>query len=629
MMNFKIMNVLLSDAPQFLGSPKMLCSSDRPVRRDTDDYSAWLLEGPGSHDFTTFFNAISVAKWKLYTVARDFRLHLELKGAACTVTQTRADSLSWYSERVEGTSTKVSASTTWQTVELKLTADDSDVIEGFVIDCEGDVSLRNSYYYVVVDEKDLRPVELALCTTTFKKEEFIKRNIGLVRREILGCPDLISHHFTMHVVDNGRSLEADVLSGQGIEVHPNDNAGGAGGFARGMICAMEQEPKATHVLLMDDDVLVSPESIIRTFNLLSLVNDEYAEAFVSGAMMNMDEPYIRWEEMGFIGFDGAFHPIKPIARMDVLHDVVDNETFDIPSHMPFCDDQEQHYAAWWYCAIPMTQIERNGLPLPIFVRGDDVEYSRRCKPKFITMNSICIWHMAFHIRYSAAQERYQMTRNCFIDQFTSDFAPKSDFEKQMIDNFYMELNKFNYKNASLILDGFEDFLKGPEWIMQPVAQKAFMDANKNAEKLVPIAQCREELEALGVDVDGITTWKVYRDLPFGRKAAIAFDRTSNGQTGPALLMKTEKGKVAMIDNVGWSYPKGKIKGAETIVAVDLPGRAAAIRRVNPEQFRVLSERLKRDLRDFHARKDELRRAYSAARSEMTSVAFWKAYLGIE
>ena len=233
MMNFKIMNVLLSDAPQFLGSPKMLCSSDRPVRRDTDDHSAWLLEGPGSHDFTTFFNAISVAKWKLYTVARDFRLHLELKGAACTVTQTRADSLSWYSERVEGTSTKVSASTTWQTVELKLTADDSDVIEGFVIDCEGDVSLRNSYYYVVVDEKDLRPVELALCTTTFKKEEFIKRNIGLVRREILGCPDLISHHFTMHVVDNGRSLEADVLSGQGIEVHPNDNAGGAGGFAAG------------------------------------------------------------------------------------------------------------------------------------------------------------------------------------------------------------------------------------------------------------------------------------------------------------------------------------------------------------------------------------------------------------
>lgn len=40
-----------------------------------------------------------------------------------------------------------------------------------------------------------------------------------------------------------------------------------------MIEAMEQAPRATHVLLMDDDVSISPESIIRTFNLLSIVND--------------------------------------------------------------------------------------------------------------------------------------------------------------------------------------------------------------------------------------------------------------------------------------------------------------------------------------------------------------------
>ena len=626
MQNLKIMNVLLSDAPQFLASPQMLHRSDRPILRAAD--GAWTLEGPGSHDFTTFFNALSVRKWKLYTVARDFRLHLELRGAACEIVQTRADSLSWYSEEVAGSAVKVGESKSWQTVELTLSAADEDVIEGFIIRCEGDVSIRSSYYYVVVDEKDVRPVELALCTTTFKKEDFITRNIRLVRDEILGSADPISEHFSMHVVDNGRTLDAGGLSGDGVTVHPNDNAGGAGGFARGMIEAMEQEPRAPHVLLMHGDVVVSSESIIPTFNLLSLVNDEYAEAFVSGAMMSMDEPCSRWEEMGFIGFDGAFHPVKPPARMDDLHEVVDNEAYDIPSYLPRCEDQEQHYAAWWYCTIPMSQIDRNGLPVPVFVRGDDVEYSRRCKPRFITMNSICIWHMPFHIRYSAAQERYQMTRNCFIDQFASDFAPLADFVGQMTSSFEMEVNKFNYADASLILDGFEDFLKGPEWIMEPVAQQAFMDANRRAEKFVPISECRDELEALGIDVDGLTTWKVNRDRPFSRRDSVAFNRTHNGQTGPSWLMKTVPGKVVVVNGVGWAYPKGKIKGAETIVAVDLPGRRASVRRIDRERCKELLERFERDMREYRARKDELARAYSEALPKMTSVAFWKSYLGI-
>lgn len=625
-LNLKIMNVLLSEASQFLASPQMLHRSDRPVRRSDD--GSWALEGPGSHDFTTFFNAISVGKWKLYTVARDFCLHLELRGAACEVVQTRADSLSWYTEEVEGSAVRVGESDSWQTVELSLAAADEDVIEGFLIRCEGEVFIRDSYYYVVVDEGAIRPVELALCTTTFKKEDFIKRNIRLVRDEVLRSSDPISRHFTMHVMDNGRTLDAEGLSGGGVTVHPNDNAGGAGGFARGMIEAMRQTPKATHVLLMDDDVLVSPESILRTYNILSLVNDDYAEAFVSGAMMSMDEPCSRWEEMGFVGFDGAFHPVKPPARMDDLHEVVNNEAYDIPSYLPRCEDQGQHYAAWWYCVIPMSQIERHGLPVPVFVRGDDVEYSRRCRPRFITMNSICIWHMPFHVRYSAAQERYQMTRNCLIDQFASDFAPLSDFEGQMKNSFNMEINKFNYADASLILDGFEDFLRGPEWIMRPVAQEAFMGANRRADRFVPIAECREELEALGIDVEGMTTWKVDRDRPFSRRDSVAFNRTHNGQTGPSWLMRTEPGKVAVVNGVGWAYPRGKIKGAETIVAVDLPGRRCSIRRIDRDRCKELLDRYERDMRDYRSRKEELRRAYSEALPKMTSVEFWKGYLGV-
>lgn len=626
MANFKIMNVLLSDAPQFLGSPNMLCRSDRPWRRDLQEAGAWLLEGPGKHDFMTFFNAVSIQKWRQYTMAREYRLHLELKGAACTVFQTRADSFSYYSEPIEGSEVSNEASDEWRELDIELLAGEKDVITAFTIACEGDVFIRNSYYYVVVADSAIRPVELALCTTTFKKEEFITRNIGLAREQILGSYDLISKHFHMHVVDNGRTLDAEALSGDGVTVYPNDNVGGAGGFARGMIQAMEQEPRATHVLLMDDDVLIAPESIIRTFNLLSIVRDEYSEAFISGAMMNMDEPYIRWEEMGFIGFDSAFHPIKPVARMDVLHDVVDNETFDIPSYLPKCEDQEQHYAAWWYCAIPMSQIDKNGLPLPIFVRGDDAEYSRRCKPSFITMNGICIWHLSFHMRYNAAQERYQMTRNLLIDQYASDIAPLSRTSEQIAHAFYTEINKFNYDNAELVLQGIEDFLKGPEWIMQPVAQMAFMDANKHAERLRPISEMSGELAALGVDLSTMSDWNIWRDRPCSSMDRRLFDASHNGQRIVNGYIKS--GKVAVIDNVGWAMPVGKIQRAETLVVVDIPNRRAAIRRRDQKRYQELCERYKRDKKQLRMRHDELKKAYVEAFPIMTSLHFWKGYLGI-
>ncbi|MDO4538604.1 MAG: glycosyltransferase, partial [Coriobacteriales bacterium] len=623
MQKFKIMNVLLSSDPQFVGSPQLLFRTEGILREK--DPGCWEMQTAACYDFTTFFNAISLGKWRTYTVARKYGVHLELKGAACTIAQTRADSFSWYAEEIPDTSLDVAASSTWTEVDFELACNEHDVIEAFKITTSGAVQIRGGYYYALVDESDVREVELALCTTTFKKEEYITRNIKLVKDQVLGCDDLVANHLTMHVVDNGRTLDVDELEAERIHVHPNDNAGGAGGFARGMICAMEQEPKATHVLLMDDDVLISTESIKRTYNLLSIVNDEYAEAFVSGAMMNLDEPNVRWEEMGYIARDGDFFPLKPVAYMDTLHEVVVNEAYREPSDIPGYEDQAQHYAAWWYCVIPMTTIERFGLPLPIFVRGDDVEYSRRCNPKFMTMNGICIWHLAFHMRYSAAQERYQMIRNCFIDQYASSFAPLSDFEAKLKRALELELKKYNYSDAELILKGFEDFLRGPAWIMQPVAQQAFMDANAQAEHLKPFSELAADVAELGIDLNSITVWDLENDLPRSRTERLEDYLTINSQRFGS---RPNTGKVAIITAAGWEYPAGKIRKAETIVAIDAPTRRGIVRHPDSERFNAIMNRYKEDLKLYKEKREQLLIDYTAAHSTMTSVAFWKDYLGI-
>lgn len=614
----------------------MYCSSNAPVTCGDSTEGEWSLQGPGTFDFTTFFNALSTSKWMRYTNAREFFLHLELKGAACTFTQTRADTYTWHVECLDATRRDIAASEEWITLDIPLEIND-DVLVGFLLESQEAVQIRNSYYYTQIDDESVRPVELALCTTTFKNENYILPNVELVKKRIVETGEPISEHFSMHVVDNGRTLDAKDVESEHIFLHPNPNAGGAGGFARGMIEAMEQTPRATHVLLMDDDVSISPESIIRTFNLLSIVNDEYSEAFLSGAMMSMDQPNLRYEDVGFVACNGKYFPAKNLAYVDVLHDCVANEAFIHcnPEEAGYDTDRmSQSYAAWWYCVIPVSVIDREGLPLPIFVRTDDVEYSLRAHAKIMTMNGICVWHSPFKQRYSAAVERYQMPRNVLIGQFTSGMAPLSDFIGDLKIGFELELKKYNYDNAALVLDAFEDFLKGPSFIMEKgAAERSYLDHLKKAEKLLPLDDIKEDALALGVDLDTIPATQFdhenyERDDHRSFVERIRDNMTVNGHR----MVKGDyydKGSVAVISAAGWLYPVDELRKKEYIIAIDAPSKKGIIRKMDKERFNQLWDRFHRDMVEFRANKDRLRKEYEAARPVMTSLPFWKQYLGID
>lgn len=627
MSRYKLANVLVSSTETFHNNPLLCvrCGGDKSVVNSDVMDSDVLLSGPGYFDFTTYFGSLSTKKWSEYSTASNYCLHIELKGAACRITQTGASSFDWTPVLLDETTREVEESEEWQSIDMLLLPRSIDVINAFRIETDGQVLARNAYYYTEISETELIPVELALVTTTFRKESFVKNNINLVRQGILDSDEPIADHFYMHVIDNGRTLDAEELSSDRIIVHPNPNVGGSGGFARGMIEAMEQTPKATHVLLMDDDVEVLPESFIRTFNLLSILKEEYREAFISGAMMSLEEPDLRTEDLGFFTFEGNFRPLKPAGRMSSLHDVVVSEVFEPDTADSRSADTSQQYAGWWYCVIPMTTIEREGLPLPLFVRSDDAEYALRCKPKFITMNGICVWHASFFFKYSAAVERYQVSRNPLICQFTTGMAPLTDFTREIFKEVQLDLKKFNYDDALLAVKGFEDFLRGPEFIREPVAESRFMEANREREKLVPLDDLYDEALELGVDLSRVTSEDVVRDYPRSAKERAKDLATFNGQR--AFVEEGKRGgKVAIIDAAGWVYPAGKIRGAEILIAIDMPNQKGAIRHLDKKRFDEVWNRYKKARKYFKKNKDRLRREYSAARDELTSVAFWKDYL---
>lgn len=619
----KFANILLETNPRSVTYPALYCRSDQPVVFD-EQLGEWEMYNAGMFDFSTYFNSLSVMKLKRYTRAKGFSLHLELKGASCEVIQTMGDAFAHNPIPVEGTSRKLEASADWQIVDLPLTVSDDMVVVGFIVKTDGSVAIRNSYYELDIDG-ELNDVELVLSTTTFKKEAFIERNIDLVKNQIIGSNDSIADHFHMYVMDNGRTLDAEKLSGDRIQVIPNDNVGGAGGFTRGMITAMEQNPKATNILLMDDDVAVSPESIKRTYNLLRILKPEHREDMISGAMLNYEIGEDQWEDIGNMTQQGTFAGCKPPLRLTLFEDLIYNEMYT-----PTKWQRNNMYAAWWYCCIPISVIEKNGLPLPVFVRCDDAEYGIRCKTGFITMNSLCVWHMSFFERYNAAVERYQTTRNTMIAQATCGMAPGADFMRELHNNIRLELKKFGYSNAELCLDAFEDFLKGPSFIKKPgQAEQSFMAANRNKEQLVDFAtlqaQANQDPELAGFDIKEIDRQLIEGDKPRSLPERLEDLITDNNQR----YIKKDGTGYAVIPLQGWLYPAGAIRGKHKLVVLDWYNRKGTIRVKDVKRYQQIKKRYARDLKYYKANIERIRKEYAEARSELTSLEYWKNYLKME
>ncbi len=370
-----------------------------------------------------------------------------------------------------------------------------------------------------------------------------------------------------------------------------------------------------------------PMSVIRRVGL-----PLYEEAFVSGAMLNIEDTQLMREDTGYISPElGVCVPAKRQMLVSQYLDVVDNEAFNEEESIPA---DAHRYAAWWYCCIPMSVIRRVGLPLPVFVRYDDVEYGIRSHPKFMTMNGICVWHAKFEIRYNAGVERYQSTRNGMIAQMTTGLAPDfHTFLKGLHRQIDLEMRKFNYTDAELALDGFEDFLKGPKFIEQPVAQERFMRANRLKEQTVPFDELKKQADEQGLadfDPDRLTRQTVETDRPRSLQER-AFDFvTHNGQRFVRDGQDGQGGAAdyAIITHDGWAYPSGSIHGKNTIVSIDWASRKGVIRHKDVKRYREIVKRYKRDVAYFKKNCSRLEREYQEAAPTLESVDFWKRYLGM-
>jgi galactofuranosylgalactofuranosylrhamnosyl-N-acetylglucosaminyl-diphospho-decaprenol beta-1,5/1,6-galactofuranosyltransferase len=115
--------------------------------------------------------------------------------------------------------------------------------------------------WIVTDEEAIREVSLGIVICTFKKESYIENTLSNVFQDKL----LQKKDFKIFVADNGRTLKQDDFRDSKIKIIPNINAGGSGGFTRGLVEALN-ENRYSHFLLMDDDIELESECINRLFS---------------------------------------------------------------------------------------------------------------------------------------------------------------------------------------------------------------------------------------------------------------------------------------------------------------------------------------------------------------------------
>jgi galactofuranosylgalactofuranosylrhamnosyl-N-acetylglucosaminyl-diphospho-decaprenol beta-1,5/1,6-galactofuranosyltransferase len=213
----------------------------------------------------------------------------------------------------------------------------------------------------------------------------------------------------------------------------------------------EKKNMFTHYLFMDDDILIDPDSINRTMSFLSFANNDYA---FSGAMLCMDRKNTIWES-------GANYTTSPktLSPEPCFFDI--NLSVDLLNQIS--NPYEFEYGGWWYFCYSEKAVELVGLPMPFFIRGDDVEYSLRLKKngiKNINLPGVGVWHETFYSKSSSWLEYYNF-RNYFILSLIH--SSTKSFIKTYFKVVYSIISDclcYNYNKASIHLRSLNDVLLG-------------------------------------------------------------------------------------------------------------------------------------------------------------------------
>ena len=433
------------------------------------------IKKDGFLETNTYFNSFSVMKWKRYTQLEELKLELDIEGICdirlCyawidegNVIRLQGDNKSFYQK------TEVSR----EKIVLQYPECPRGVIAYFRIFSYSDETvLYQANYKTDCSDLALNPVKLAIGICTFRREEFVEKNLKLLKDSIINNDSSnLYNNMYVFVSDNGQTL--DEKEEENLRIFHNKNVGGSGGFTRCIIEAKkEQEKKGfSHIVLMDDDILLDPNVLERTYIFLRFLKKEYRDAMIGGSMLVLDKPYQQFENAA-------------LYRKGKL--IFENNNIDLRTFRNVIQNErlyDRNYNAWCYCCMPLSKINENNLPLPLFIHMDDVEYGARNNFNIITINGIGVWHPFFANQRGASIVYYDV-RNKLIVMSELGGRLIDEYALEWLDIFYRSIFNYDYERTMAACQAIRDFCKGIDAFKQvdPVSlNKSLNKYNKTWEE---------------------------------------------------------------------------------------------------------------------------------------------------
>ncbi len=561
-------------------------------------------------EFDTYFNGCSAEKWFKYTNVKKINIHVRVKGKFRITLMRKEKSL-------DGVNTKFLLEETFGKPNIigaysfPFDTESNNGMFCFQICCLSEKGeFYGGYYEGDVEEENIRPVKIALDICTFKREVFVEKNVRELYDNFLNDPKSeMKDKLEIFISDNAKTLDqSKIVLNDKIHVFLNKNTGGAGGFTRGMIEIMKcrEERGITHVLVMDDDVIINPESVYRTFVILSLLKEQYKDAFVGGAMLRLDNQFIQ-TEAGARWNKGYLISHKSGLNLLDTESCVYNEF-----------EEKTEFNAWWYCAFPASVIQEDNLPLPIFIRGDDVEYGLRNLKHIILMNGICVWHEPFENKYSSSLY-YYIFRNRLLDNSIHALNYKrKEFVKDLESQVKREIVFYRYKNAELLMNGVNDFYNGIDWLMAQDGEALHKNVMGRGYKM-------QDINDLPIPFSYPSYEKACRTPEPPKRTRIWRKLTANGLMLPA--KKNDDKEMPIVAPTYTARPVNFYR-VKKVLNYDYSSRKAFITEKSiKETMRLMFMLWKIQLKSRWKYKKTVK-AYLNRGKELMELDFWKKYLDI-
>lgn len=409
----------------------------------------------GTLSTATYFNALPASYWRRHTPVRSVVLHADVVGSGELV--VHASDANGTVEELERL--------TWEDHDGELTAEvEIERFAGggwlwFEVEASTEVELRSAAWRSTVDVPHEGGATVAM--TTMNKPDYAIHTLASLgaRPEVLEVIDLIL------VIDQGtdRVREHDGfaavrdLLGDKLKLVEQANGGGSSGFSRGMIEALDR-PGSTGALLLDDDVVLEPESVRRAVAFAALCD---RPTIVGGHMLDLNRPtrLHSWAEQ----VDQDTFMWGPTIPESARFELVELTAAPPWAHRPARTD----YNGWFMCMVPRSVIAEIGASVPMFIKWDDAEFGLRALAAgfpTVALPGVALWHLSWLDKIDTVDwQAYYHSRNRIVTALLHAERPRGggllrDSRRQHLKQLLsMEYYAVDVRNQAL-----RDVLSGPD-----------------------------------------------------------------------------------------------------------------------------------------------------------------------